>query len=351
MKRIFRYFLYFCGVILFLLFIGFCIVWIYEYRPQKRRVQFTTEKLQRLPNDTLKIVSWNTGYAGLGDDMDFFYDGGSRMRTSEERTLENLNRISDFLSRCNADVVLLQEVDVKSRRSYYINQRQEYKRVLAGYFAYSAYNYDALFVPVPLKQPMGRVKAGNLTLSKVCPAEVIRYQYPGGFPFPVRIFNLKRCLLSSRFITRSGRSILINNTHNTAYDTGEMRTLEMQFLRDTLTAAYEQGIRSITGGDWNQNPPDYTQSAAETDDPYFSPIKIDSTLFPKGWTFSYDRNTPTARYLYEPLSPTTTVTTIDMFLTSPGIRCIAVETVDLGFKNSDHNPVIATFVVEGDTEH
>ena len=50
------------------------------------------------------------------------------------------------------------------------------------------------------------------------------------------------------------------------------------------------------------------------------------------------------RYLNEPLLPGMTTSTIDFFI-SRGFRCLNIETVDLGFKNSDHNPVIATFEV------
>jgi len=51
------------------------------------------------------------------------------------------------------------------------------------------------------------------------------------------------------------------------------------------------------------------------------------------------------RYLNEPLAEGTTRSVIDFFLVSPGVQCLGVETIDLGFRHSDHNPVVATFVV------
>ena len=42
--------------------------------------------------DSVIILCWNIGYGGLGDDMDFFYDGGTQVRTSRERTLANIDR-------------------------------------------------------------------------------------------------------------------------------------------------------------------------------------------------------------------------------------------------------------------
>lgn len=73
--------------------------------------------------------------------------------------------------------------------------------------------------PVPLRAPLGRVQAGVVTLSRYAPVSTVRYGYPSAFGFPVRLFNLKRCLLEAEFVTRGGDTVWIGNTHNTAYDT------------------------------------------------------------------------------------------------------------------------------------
>ena len=58
------------------------------------------------------------------------------------------------------------------------------------------------------------------------PSLTVRYGYPSAFGFPVRLFNLKRCLLEAEFVTRGGDTGTVGsgNTHNTAYDTGGMRS-------------------------------------------------------------------------------------------------------------------------------
>lgn len=334
-----------CLLAAFALFI--IAAWILEYRPEPEEVIAVNELTPAHLPDTLTILSWNTGYAGLGSDMDFFYDGGTQTRTSKTNTLENIARISEFISFSGADIILLQELDVSARRSYGTDQFAVYDSALSDYQGYFAYNYNSFYVPVPVLRPLGKVKAGLAVFSKIEPVKVARFQYPGGFPWPVRLFNLKRCLLAAEFPLRSGGSIMIGNTHNSAYDDGGMRDAEMRFLRDSLGAWRSSGIASITGGDWNQNPPGYIQSHAEATDRYFSPKVIDADFFPAGWEFAYDNENPSARYLYESWQPgATTTTTIDMFLTSPGVRCLEVKTHDLGFANSDHNPVTAIFVLE-----
>ena len=42
------------------------------------------------------VLTWNTGYCGLDKSMDFFYDGGTRMRTSMEET-EDERRMKEFV--------------------------------------------------------------------------------------------------------------------------------------------------------------------------------------------------------------------------------------------------------------
>ena len=57
--------------------------------------------------DSLKIVAWNIGYGGLGSNMDFFYDGGTRIRDTKARTLENLKGILAEMKALDADIYLL----------------------------------------------------------------------------------------------------------------------------------------------------------------------------------------------------------------------------------------------------
>ena len=225
------------------------VSWAVEYRPGERETTICCPEGEIVPlPDTLTILSWNIGYAGLGDNMDFFYDGGRRVRDSRERTARNLKEIVETISRVNPDIALLQEVDLDSRRSYRIREVDTLRAAFPGYTLAFAYNYKVCWVPVPLRAPLGRVQAGVVTLSRYAPVSTVRYGYPSAFGFPVRLFNLKRCLLEAEFVTRGGDTVWIGNTHNTAYDTGGMRSDEMRFLGELLRAASLRGVRSVTGG-------------------------------------------------------------------------------------------------------
>lgn len=319
------------------LFLG--IVWINAFSPSETQELPVGGVAQKIERDTLKMVAWNIGYAGLGDDMDFFCDGGRSVQTSYGRTRQNLDSICNFLKKhADADLILLQEVDINSKRSFEQNQYDSIVQALgAGWHGYVGLNYVSPFVPYPFYNPIGAVRGGVATFSRRVPARAVRYAYPGGFSWPVSMFNLKRCLLVLEFSLSDSATLYVGNTHNTAYDQGGMREGELAFLRTMF-----DGKRDfVVAGDWNSTPPGYTPSRAELDDKNFSPLPIDRSAFGADWRVGYDPERHTARYGYEPYdSTTTTRTTIDFMVAGPSVEVLSVECVDLGFKNSDHNPIV-----------
>ena len=70
----------------------------------------------------LRIMTWNVGYGALGDNADFFMDGGSGVNTAtKDRVQENVSSMLDVIERENPDILFLQEVDLNSMRSHHIH--------------------------------------------------------------------------------------------------------------------------------------------------------------------------------------------------------------------------------------
>lgn len=321
----------------------FAISIIMEYRPDEREVIFTSDSPTPIKGDTIKMLSWNIGYCGLGEEMDFFYDGGESVQSIKERTLENLEAIKQFLKEhSDVDFILLQEVDINSKRSYHINEFEEIGKTLDQHHGYFAYNYNSIYVPIPITEAIGKVESGMVLFSKYLPSSVERLQYPSRFPFYVSPFNLKRAALKADFVF-GDNTLSVVNTHNTAYDDGGMRTIEMRYI-DSLASATPYGI---VAGDWNSTPPGYKQSESEKTNPYFQPQEIYYSDFNSGYKFAWDSTTHSNRYLNESYKKgETTETLIDFAYLSSTIETIDVRTIDLGFKNSDHNPVELIFLVK-----
>jgi len=297
--------------------------------------------------DTLRIMTWNIGYAGLGDNMDFCVDGGQKVRDSKERTEQNLSEIIGCLKDANADIYLLQEVDKKSHRTYSINEIEAISNAFPDYYVYFAPNFKVWFVPSPLKEPIGRVCSGLLILSRIQPLDVRRISYPSSFSFPVRMFNIKRCLLEAAFITSEGRTIHIGNTHNTAFDTGGMRIVEDNFLKERITSYSLVGDSFIVAGDWNQCPPQYIPAKEELENKYFVPELFDTTGINSFAAILCDTTHRSMRFNDKPYSAVSTKSILDFFVVSREVASLAgdvdapiVETIDYNFHSSDHNPVI-----------
>lgn len=317
------------------------------YNPPQSLSLYENEKPDTIRCSTvLQVLSWNLGYAGLGDDMDFFYDGGKEVRGTYERTLQNLDSIRSFIrSRKSDTFILTQEVDLNSKRSYHLNEldtltfRSQYHAALAP-------NYVVGFVPIPPASPMGKVNSGIMTLSRYLPESSTRYGYPGMFDWPVRLFNLRRCMLVDRFPTSNGKDFLLINTHMSAFDDGSLKKQEMQYLKEFVLAEYAKGNYVIVGGDWNQSPPGFplTKFGENYQSESFLLNNIADDFVPRDWKWAFDSFSPTNRYLNEAYMPGRTFRClIDFFLVSPNIEVMENTTFDLNFRNSDHNPIEMKF--------
>lgn len=297
--------------------------------------------------DSLKIVTWNIGYGGLGSNMDFFYDGGTRIRDTKARTLENLKGILAEMKALDADIYLLQEVDECSRRTYRINELAMLQAAFPEYHLYFACNYRSFFVPIPLRSPMGKVSSGVVILSRYRAEKVERLAYPSRFPFPVSLFNLKRCLLAATFRLPDGGLLVVGNTHNTAYDTGGMRDQETDFLASWIDSLQNRGVKVLVGGDWNQYPPAYRPGEDEAANPHFAVAPLQASAFEATGRIVYDSSGKTLRYLDKPYSQSSTLTVTDYFYVSHSLSSSDARLCgNAVFAYSDHRPVCITVCLE-----
>ena len=133
-----------------------------------------------VPADSLSVLSWNIGYAGLGKEQDFFMDGGSHARPgSAELVNRYLAGIKDSIVAQGADLVLLQEVDTNASRTYGIDETT----ALIQNTGVHALNYSCPFVPIPFP-PMGKVHSGLFTTTDYAITEAERIALPCPFSWP-----------------------------------------------------------------------------------------------------------------------------------------------------------------------
>ena len=324
-----------------------------EYKPEPTE-NITVErsgKSGEIPvNVGMTLLSWNIGYAGLGKESDFFMDGGKNTQAADtDKVREYLSGIAATVSKHAPDLVLMQEVDADSKRSYRIDERA----FLAEGMKNTAFalNYSCPFVPIPWP-PIGRVNSGLLTMTRnleVASAE--RRALPCPFTWPTRIANLKRCLLVTYLpVGNSDKQLVLINLHLEAYDDGAGKIAQTNELRQFMLSEYEKGNFVIAGGDFNQTFPGGLQAYPNTHEDLWNVGVLDENVMPEGWTLAYDLSVPTCRLLNQPYDPSDREGTqhyvIDGFILSPNVYSVLVETLDEGFQNSDHNPVRLVFMLE-----
>ena len=315
-----------------------------EFRPEPvESLDFLThsDEAAAIPEGAeLKILSWNVGYAGLGKDSDFFMDGGKNARSADQATVqEYLAGISGLINGGEYDFVMLQEVDTDSSRTYGINEA----KALAFGTSSFAFNYSCPFVPVPVP-PLGKVNSGLLSCSAYEVSDAQRVSLPCPFSWPLRIANLKRCLMVSYLpIENSDKQLVLVNLHLEAYDDGEGKIAQTNQLREFIETQYELGNYVIAGGDFNQTFPGSLEVYPMLKVDFWTPGVLDDSLLPEGWRFAYDTAAPSCRLLNQPYDPSDVENTqyyvIDGFILSPNVELNEVRTLDLAFENSDHNPV------------
>lgn len=328
-------------------FVGYLT--FHEYRPADRvKIEVVGNAKRTLsPGQDLKILTWNTGYGGLGDNADFFMDGGKMVKTADiARVTENITAIRDEVARIVPDAVLLQEVDFHSDRSYSIDEGRFYQAAFSSCDSASAYNYKAVYVPYPVP-PIGHVESGLMTMSAYHIDSAERIQLPCPFKWPVSAVNLKRCLLVTRLpIEGSDHELALVNLHLEAYDNGEGKTAQAEMLRAFLQEEADKGNYVIAGGDFNQVFTNANAAKYEVTKGNWVPGKLDASKYSEGWQLLMDDSVPSCRSLEVPYKDADKEAfqyyLIDGFIVSANLAVTSCEGIDCGFVSSDHNPVLLT---------
>lgn len=336
-----------CIALAFVAFLGFLTAT--EYRPADREALKVSgsSSSEISEGDQITAMTWNIGYGALGDNADFFMDGGSSVNTADkDRLNENMKGIIKEIQSVDPDVGFFQEVDKDSTRSHHVDESKMLRNALGGYDSTFATNFKVAWIPYPLPM-IGKVNGGIETFSRYGIADATRIQLPCPFSWPVRLGNLKRCLAVNRVkLKDSDKELVLVNLHLEAYDNGEGKKKQTEMLRNVLQRETAKGNYVIAAGDFNQ-------IFSSVDNPYpvldgmWKAGAIDTSSFNDSLQFCMDNSTPSCRSLDQALDTAKSRSPedfqyyiIDGFIVSSNITVDSLQTQDLGFKNSDHNPVV-----------
>jgi len=336
----------FIGVVILIILLPVALIiylTITEYNPEEiENARIIKNNVAVKTKKTMTATTLNIGYGSLDESQDFFLEGGKRSHcVSSDKTQSNIKNIIKILKEKDSDFYFLQEVDEPCKRSCFTNQVKYISKKFNNYNSSYVNNYKVKHVPIPLFNPMGSAVSGLLSLSKHKITESKRYQLRGEETFFKRIFFLKRCMMVNTIICKDRKELILINIHLSAYDKGGyLRKQQIEHLTEFILELSKTNKYVIIGGDWNHL---LDSSLYQEDMPKWVSLLPDS-LFSTSYKMVYDNTVNTVRSENQPyVKGENFETVIDGFLVSPSIEVVKVETTNINFKYTDHNPVTITF--------
>ena len=306
--------------------------------------------------ETYRIACWNIGFGAYEDDYSFFMDGGTESWAwSKERLQENLDEIGATLQSLKADILLLQEVDFDSTRTYHIDEA-ELLRTYHGLDAESdsvfAVNYDSPFLFYPFVRPHGASRSGLLTVSSLTAESALRRSLPVETGF-TKLLDLDRCYSVTRIPVDNGKTLCLYDLHLSAYTSdGKIADEQLAMLLADMQQEYENGNYVVGGGDFNK---DLLGNSGEffgvSTEGYTWAQPIKTELFAgKNLTLvaPLDENAPqpSCRNADAPYHEGQLLLTVDGFVVSDNVTVVESGVHAMDFACSDHQPVVMTFTLE-----
>ena len=309
-------------------------------------------------NKEYKVLTYNVGFGAYDHDFSFFLDeaytkdnkfisGKYAKAISKNNVINNTNKIIDILKENKSDVYLIQEIDKKANRSYFVNQVEELIKAFKGYSSVYTSNFHSAYLAYPLHDMIGKSESGLLTLSKYNFYSNMRRSYPVTNEFFKKFFDLDRAFSVHRTKLKNNKELVIVNSHMSAYDKGgNIRKKQLEMLKVFMKEEKEKGNYVIIGGDFNH---DYANSKTL----YMGDKKVPDWVFDlsdKDLIEGYKFVVPVNKNLYgtyrgaeSPYDKNKTYqVVVDGFIVSSNIEAES-EIINTDYIASDHQPVVLKF--------
>jgi endonuclease/exonuclease/phosphatase family metal-dependent hydrolase len=185
-------------------------------------------------------------------------------------------------------------------------------------------------------------------MSKYQMTSAERRKYPVSAGPVEKFVDLDRCFVVMKFPVKNGKSLVMINSHMSAYDKGgKMRKAQMKLISSVMEHEYQQGNYVIVGGDFNHALGQDMMTHFEHEEKIPSWVSpLTQSMLPKDFTMVRAQNretVPTCRATDMKYDPKINYMTIcDGFIVSKNVTATATN-LNTQFKYADHNPVRLTF--------
>lgn len=344
LKKIFKIVLRLTGLILVIIILYTILLTITAYKPKNIEILSIKNNKRQIvkTNSPISFLTFDIKHCSIGKN-ETYYTG------NRNSTASNLKGIADFLSLQKTDFILLQGIDKKAARTSYIDEQEYLAEALEGYISTYAYNYKSLWIPLPLKKPVGYIESGMSTFSEYMINVASRYKYTAQGKWPVYLTEAEPCFIETRIPVDNGKELIIVNSQLSEKDNNDnVRKQELDYLEKYIENEYKKGNYVIVGGNWEYSLPGTDPSSFRTVESWPDWLeRMPDAFKPNGFTWAADNKIPSVRTDENPYKKNINFTAVtDGFLVSDNIEILSVNNSDLGFQYSDHNPAKGVFIMK-----
>ena len=225
-----------------------------------------------VPSDvgSIMVMAWNIRFGAA--QIPWFGDScGDRVILTRQEVLNNLQAIADKINQIQPDILLMQEVDVESKRSAYVDQVQWLlDNTYLNYGAFASM-WEAQYVP---SDGLGRLNTGNAVLSRWNISETTRIPLAlrGDQDALTRYFYLRRNILKVKTDVPNTNGLYVLDVHTAAFSTDDTKKKHLETFKREIDRVADAGMPFVAGGDLNGLPPgsdstNYCDESRCLDDP------------------------------------------------------------------------------------
>jgi len=238
---------------MFCLIFQFCDPLVNKFEDTEDAQMYKAKSIQNIPTsaENLTFMTWNIRF-GVGR-LDWFGDCcGNKVIVGKHDVYANLEKVAELIEETQPDIIFLQEVDVESKRTGYIDQVQWLLN--NTYFNYGSYAsmWEAQFVP---SDGLGRINTGTAILSRWKITDATRIQLPlrEDQDALTKYFYLRRNLLKTKIEIPGFDDFWGLCLHLSAFSTDDTKERQLQRVFSELEDLEDATF--VIGGDYNLLPP------------------------------------------------------------------------------------------------
>jgi endonuclease/exonuclease/phosphatase family metal-dependent hydrolase len=205
------------------------------------------------PDSSVKVMTWNIRF-GIGRGPWFGDACGYKVVYSESDVLANLTLIAQKINQVKPDIVLLQEVDIQSTRSAYVDEVQWLLDHTEFNYAVYGSQWKVQYIP---SDGLGRMNETNLILSRwpLNEAKRIPMALRTDQIAPEQYLYERCCMVEAKVIIPGFDDFYVINIHASAFAQDSTRSKHLAAFKDRMDSIANVGLVFVAGGDLNSIPP------------------------------------------------------------------------------------------------